>query len=277
MSANGARCGSRMDKWLRIIWLVNGIALLILFGSVLKEAIESWLPNERRTPRGPIVGGQLEKAKADTVALQDIRSTIPWRIGRTNYSYITLSARDLTKPVPVRQYAPRSAAVKFRSFDGEFDDREALSDDDAINIIFMSDDGTDVRLLLHEKGAIVGTDIPSSDDSTRCFSIYRIVFRDTDGDGRLTSADREMLYISDLDGRNLRPLLPDSVDVKRAVGSFRDNEIFVVCAIRSRDPKVPKSDWGEIIYRYDALSQKLSPLLPDDKLMNEARRILQTK
>ncbi len=279
MNEKGTSGGSRMDKWLRIIWLVNGILLLIMFGSGLKDTIEGWIPRGGGEPSGPIVGKELEKAKADTLALQDIVSTVPERIGRTHYSYLSLAAKDLAKPSGMPKYSEKgySEAVKYSRPSGASDEIIFNSYDEAINIIFLSDDGSDMRLLLREKGAVVSTDIPSSDDTAQSYNLYQIVFRDTNGDGRLTSEDRSILYISDLDGRNLRPLLPDSVDAKRVVRSFRDDEIFIMCQIRPRDPKVPESDWREIIYRYDVLAQKLSTILPDDRLMNEARRILQTE
>jgi hypothetical protein len=277
MNGGGANGANQMDRWLKRLWLVNGVLILIAFGMMFVEQAASQFSHYKPTPEGPIVGGKLEKAKADTLALQDITSSIPSRIGNTKYCYITLSAKDLTKPARIPKSSDEPSKAQYFSAQIQRDAIDALPTDEAINLIFLSDDGSDVRLLLNEKGAIIGTDIPSSDDTIQSFNLYYIVFRDTDGNGRLTPADRSIPYVSDLDGRNLRPLTPDSVETKGIMKSFREYEIFVVGRIRPADPTVPEEDWAEVTFKYDIRTRKLSSVLPDDRLLNEARRILQTK
>jgi hypothetical protein len=264
MSKCGANGANHLDKWLKRLWLVNGIALLIIFAMALAEQIDSLIPRKRPATEGPIVGGKREKAKADTLALQDITSSAPSRIGKTKYCYISLSAKDLTKPARMPKSSDESSRAQYHSIQIQSDEFNILSNDEAINLIFLSDDGSDVRLLLKEKGAIVGTDIPSRDDTVQSFNLYLIVFHDTDGDGRLASEDRSTPYISDLDGRNLRPLTPDSVVATGVMKSVREHEVL-------------EAAWAEVTFKYDVRTQKLSPILPDDRLLNEARRILQKK
>ena len=214
-------------------------------------------------------------AKADTIALQDITTTVPERIGRTSYSYVALGAKDLAKAARMLETGDEMREALFEP--PLLRELAYQENDGAINIIFMSDDGSDVRLLLKEKAALVGIDIPSARDTTRSFNLYRIVFRDTDGDGRLTALDRWVPYVSDLDGRNLQPIAPDSVDALRMFESFRKDEMFVIARIRPRDPRVPESDREQIVCTYDVHARKLSPVLTNDSLLREARKILQTK
>jgi hypothetical protein len=279
VNERGADGGSRMDKWMKRIWFVNGILILIFFGWMLVEDIGSHLPGHKYKPPagGPMVGDKLEKAKADTLALQDITSSWPSRIGKTKYCYISLWTKDLTTPVRLPKPSDRSSGGVNYCIAIQKDELNVVPNNEAVNLIFMSDDGSDVRLLLNEKGAIVRSDIPTSEDTSQSFNLYRIVFRDTNGDGRLTSDDQSTPYISDLDGRNLRPLTPDSVVAGGVVRSFRKDEVFISGQIRSKDPKVPEADWVEINFKYNVRTGKLSSILPDDRLLNEARRILQTK
>jgi hypothetical protein len=268
-----------MDKWLKRIWLVNGILLLVAFGMIFSSDIASRFHRSRYHAgaiSSPIVGSKLEKARADTLALQDVTISLPSRIGKTKYSYMSVVAKDLTKPVRMKDSSPEPAG-EVHCISIPEDRFEATPWIPRINLVFMSDDGTDVRLLLKEKAAIVRTQIPSSQDTTDSFILYRIVFRDSNGDGLLTWDDDSVPYISDLDGRNLHPLVPDSIDVTAVDKSFRDNELFISGLIRPKDAKVPKADWPETLFKYDIAARRLSPILRDDKVLDEARRMLQMK
>jgi hypothetical protein len=91
-----------------------------------------------------------------------------------------------------------------------------------VNLAFL-DAGGGVRLLLDRPAYIRRVAFPGhedgeleSADTTRRLRwfVYEMALRDTDGDGALGEEDRRSLYVSGLDGRNLRQVLPDGYELR---------------------------------------------------------------
>ncbi len=270
-----------MDKWLKRIWFVNGILVLIAASFAISDRIQAFFPSRTYRPTGPIVGEQASALRKDSLAIQDIVTTIPRRIGLSSYSYVALISKDLQRTIDIRGFMEAQSNVEPRFLQvrivTEEEERSSIGSSGAINIAFVKDDGSDTRLLTMQKACIVQADIPPKGDTLQKYILYRIVFHDTDGDGRLTNRDQSALYISDLSGHNLRAVTPDSVVVRELVKSFRRGKLVFRGQVRPMESSRPVEDWPEQIYTYDVQTSRLAPLLPDENVLALARRILWTR
>lgn len=266
----------RLNRWLRRLWLVNGIIVLIGGGIFTVQMIQGYFPRQPQA-QGPMVGERLEKATKDTLALQDVSMTLPRQVGTTPYRFVQLRAKDLTTPIRIMKYSelgPPPGTAVGPDYSREYNVLEGSS---TINLVFIKADGSDAHLLLDKKGFIATADIPSERDTSQRFNIYRLVFDDTDNDGRLTSSDRSDLYVSDLLGRNLHRITDDKVKVTRYIKANREGKILLLAKIRPGDPKIAEADWIEKIFVYDLKSNQLSPFITDESLLKTVREILWSK
>lgn len=267
-----------MDKWLKRIWLVNGILLLFALTVGISDRIQSYLHSRSARTTGPFVGQKLQDARSDSLALQDIMTTIPRRIGSTSYSFVALVSKDLERAINLRAYEQDQPASEIRllrySDVTEAAERNSLYGPGTVNLAFLSDDGSDIRLLTQQRACITSADIPQAGDTVQQFILYRIVFKDTNGDGRLTDRDQTELYISDISGRNLRRVAPESLAVQELVKSFRQRKLIIRAQVRPGDPSVPRADWREQVCTYSWTTGAFTQLLPDKQVLDLARRIL---
>jgi hypothetical protein len=266
----------RLNKWVRRLWLVNGIIVLIGGGIFTFQLIQSYY-RIRPEERGPMVGERLEKAASDSLALQDISLTLPRSIGITPYRFIQVTAKDLTTPVRIMKYSelrvpPSEMKVPDYSYENN-----VLGESGTINLLFLKADGSEPRLLLDKKGFILSADIPNERDSIQKVNVYRLVFYDTDGDGRLTRLDRSDLYCSDLNGLNLRQVTNDSIRIVRYTKSLRPNKLYIQAKIRPTGAKIPEADWSERIYVYDVKSSQLAPFVAEEGVLKKVREMLWSK
>ena len=244
-----------MDRWLKRLWLVNGVLLLLLTLLGTGALVVTWLSGAfggKNTVLAPApAGGAAAKPRA-------VRYSPPRPIWGSK-----------TRVVVVRYgKGQQGAGMGFASYEY----REA--DGPVVNLLFLT--GTAPGRVLLDKPAYVGDfDYPSSkDDSLQHWLTYQIAFEDTNGDGRLDSDDRVDLYVSDLDGSNLRRVLPFGMRLvdHHAVG---DGRHLVVTALQ-----VPK-DWrgsdDELLQRaflYDVPTGTTAPYAALDSLVRDAARVL---
>ncbi len=267
-----------MEKWFRRIWLINGFLVLIGACLFIWEEVRTLFPRPFPTDQGPIVGEKLEKAIKDTLALQDISMTLPRQIGTTQYRFIQLRTKDLTTPVRMMKYSQLAAPAMTSRLEPDYSyEYDALQGSSTINLVFIKSDGSDAHLLLDKKGFISTADIPNERDTNQKFNVYRLVFEDTDNDGRLTSQDRFDLFVSDFLGKNLRQITDSTIKVTRYMKSIREGRLFLLAKVRPVDPKIPETDWIEKVFVYDLNSNRLSPFLADEVLLKKVREMLWSK
>lgn len=244
-----------MDRWLKRLWLVNGVLLLILTVLGTGALLVTWLSGAfggRNAVLAPdATGGAAVKPRA-------VRYSPPRPIWGTK-----------TRIVVVRYgKGQQGSGMAFGSY--EYRDE----DGPVVNFLFLT--GTVPGRVLLDKPAFVGDyNFPrSKDDSLQHWVTYRIAFEDTNGDGRLDGNDRVDLYVSDLDGSNLRRVLPTGLRVleDHEVG---DGRHLVVTALQ-----VPK-DWrgsdDELLQRaflYDVTTGAATPYAALDSLVRDAARTL---
>ena len=250
-----------MDKWLKRIWLLNGIGLLAVLVILLITAIVDRWPTPH-DPTGAVTSPPTNSETGDSTIFQDLIPGMPTPIGRSTFSYIGLTTQDLTAPLP----ASSSRIL------GYYDTNP--NDIAYMNIIFQRRDGSHARLLLDSKAYIPMADIPSADDSLRTFILLKIGFADTDGDGRIGPGDSTHLFVCDIDGGRLVRVLPPTAELEEYEISDFDQSIHILAAIRPANPQIERVDWPQHLFRYDVSKRTLSRYPEVDSVLSVAKHIL---
>lgn len=255
-----------MDKWLRRIWLVNGVMLFILMVVIAVAAAAAVVQTERRErakavrlpEHGPLARTQPADGLADVTGprvLQEITLSLPRPIGKTDYLFVEIGVTDVGDSLRGRTLAMEPAK--------------------AVNLLFAKDDGSDAHLLMDRKGYITGIDIPSPRDTTRAFCLYDIAFDDTDKDGRITVGDARRLHISDLDGRNLAPVLAADIECTGYKVDPRGQRIdLVVRPIATEGTGQPFAP--QTLMVFDARTRTLREFALDAAVLERSRSLLKS-
>lgn len=186
---------TRVDRVLRWVWLINGILLLlVLLGSGVFVAIGALSGLGGGSP--PVARTAADSASAGAGAIR----------------------YDL--PVPVRGSATRLVLVRRGSgytYSSTASSAPAGGEGAVINVAFL--DASGARLLLGRPGFIRRVRFPgraqeSSADSTLRWIVYEMAVKDTNGDRVVDDEDRRSVYITGLDGRGLRQVLPDGYELR---------------------------------------------------------------
>ena len=287
----------RLNRWLRRLWLLNGIIFLI-GGSIFTFQLVQNYFRIRPEERGPIVGDRLEKAITDSLVLQDVSLSLPRSIGISPYRFIQVIAKDYTTPIRVMKFSdlgPPPSMVRGPEYAYE---NNVLNGSGTYNLLFFKADGSDPHLLLDKKCFVLSADIPTERDSDQLFNVYRLIFTDTDGDGLsdgtevntthtdplvadtdagLTRFDRSDLYCSDINGLHLRQITNDSLRIVRYTKASHDGKLYIQVKARPSDSKIPEADWQERILVYDVKSSQLAPLVSEEGVLKKVRQILWSK
>lgn len=186
-----------MNRFMRILIVINGIIIPLLVGILLYEYISDKTRNRNQFSESIIVGGDLEKAKASNVALQGLFYNEPEKVYHSDNFYLPVSvmtykeAKDLKAVVDVS-------------------DNVSLSHYNIFNVLFLDKDYNVIGKLLDKKASISDIQINSTFyyneskiDTTVKHIAYLIGFDDSNKDGKLNNLDFQDLFISDLNGKNL--------------------------------------------------------------------------
>ena len=150
-----------------------------------------------------------------------------------------------------------------------------LADRATVNLLFYSEDDPEGTLLFDREVWVQGAEIPGEPDGSQDCILYGVVADDTNGDGRLNQPDDTSLWISDLQGRDLVRLTPDTL----AVSTFSVSEdgacVFLTAWINPGDSTVPREHWEQGVYVCDVKQKKLEVLPIDRSLFARARDLLQ--
>lgn len=242
-----------MDRWFKVVWLINGFlvlaALLIGLGLLLAEQKKQ---AERRNRSYQRPGPQVATVVADSLVTQDVKLGLPREIGTTNLVYVEIGVKDLSKP--------KQETI-------------GMNPSESVNLLICKQDGSEPRLLLDRKAFVVGVDIPSRRDTLRRFSLYRIVAEDTDGDKRLTVRDESRLYISELNGTRLSPVLPADLRCNRYKVNEEEQELILVAHEQSGNTSRTGDEREELMV-FDLRTRTVRKFLGEDESIERARRIL---
>jgi hypothetical protein len=211
-----------MNKFLKILAVINGILLPLFLGFLLYKATqENKYEDHYYKPEDIIVGVELEQAKKDSLAIQGISYEEPRKIYNSTNYYIPISALTYKEAKDVRNTAS-SAGNLDMSFYNYF------------NVLFLDKNYKVIGKLLDTKASISDITISESYryetadgiDTTAKNIAYMIAFHDTNNDGKLNFLDESDLYISDLNGKNLVQVTSKKdVDLYKFIRS--NSEIFI--------------------------------------------------
>lgn len=148
-------------------------------------------------------------------------------------------------------------------------------DSPTVNVLFFDPATSAAHLLLDRRGLIASLDAPDrADDSLRRTIAYRIVFADADGNGELSEEDSE-LWVSDVEGRNLRRASPEGAVVRST--TFIDDGTRILISAIDRAPdnrKASKEQMPQRAFVYDAAAGTITPLAQLDSLALVAGRVV---
>lgn len=254
-----------MDRWLKRLWMVNGVLLLGLLILGTGALLVSWLSGVFDRKNAVIAPDTTRSADARPRA---VRFSAPRAIWGTK-----------TRVVVVRygkgQQGPglgSGSGMTSREYYAYDSDRE--SDGPMVNILFLT--GTEPGRILLDKPAYVSWfDYPNSkEDSLQHWVRYHIAFDDTNGDGRLDSDDRVDLYVSSLDGLNLRRVLRPGM---RLVDEdpLGDGRHLIVRALQvPQDWRGSEDELPQRAFLYDVTTGATTPYAALDSLVQRAARVL---
>jgi hypothetical protein len=261
-----------MNKFQRILWTVNGILLLIallFIGGVAVKEFSSWFFRHYDEPE-IIVGKDLEEAKQKGLVLQGLDYSDPIAIYGT---------KNFLLPVSIKTYeTPQSSNLKDSYSLGE---ERIANYYNTVNIIFLNADLTVSQALLDKKGFIQSFKYPSDEDvyedeytaekldhSIKNIT-YMISLEDSNDDGTISDEDDADLYISDLDGKNLKRITQDiNVDGY----NFIDSNTILISWFKRE--KIPAEHQKKYFKRYLIKEDKLEDLASLHNKLDEIERLI---
>jgi hypothetical protein len=243
-----------LDRTLKLLWLAIG-ALLLLFLAmggvmVLAQVIGN-------AGAGREAARVASDAPAAAEAAQPVRYGMPDSIRGTATRIVMVS--DGSQPA----YGRRRESYGYGGEGGGA----------GVNVLFL--DGNGVRLLLDRPAFIREVSYPKGGaDAARQWISYVVALVDTNHDGRLDQGDAVALYVTDLDGRNLRPVLspPLRYQSHEPLGPAR---ILVYALQAPAGAAVDEERMRQRAFVYDLASGQLAPYAAMDSAAELAGLILQ--
>lgn len=144
-----------------------------------------------------------------------------------------------------------------------------------VNLIFFDPKNAGSRLLFDYPVIISEIDYPDSEQSTlKSHMIYKVIHRDTNGDGVMNSADNKVLFTSDLQGKNLHQITPDTLTVESYQYRNELRGLIILLAIPNHREGIRKEQWERRIYWYDFKTKELQTDKNLLELLEKAKQIL---
>lgn len=188
---------TRLDRVLRWVWLIIGVLLLIVIVSslvfVASEAIGG-RGGGSSAPDSTSASVDADSGTAESPLRYDPPEAIHGSAARivmirrgSGYTY-----RSTASPAPASGEAP------------------------AVNVAFLEGEGA--RLLLSQPAYIRRVAFPGSPHvaagDTLRWIVYEMALEDSNGNGRMDESDQRSLYVTDLQGRGLRRVLPAGYELR---------------------------------------------------------------
>ena len=245
------------DLWLKRIWLVNGVVLLPLMLFALGVLVYSAVFDE---------GGAQASVDLPSEASQPLGS----RALRYDEPKSILGTRTLLVQVRYRTaYVPQ----EFFGVSG-YSSRGAYWQEPIVNVLFIDSTGT-ARLLLDRPAYIRRLNYPSSEaDSLQRWMSYEIAFDDTNDDGKLGEDDLASLYLTDLTGRRLRPVLPERFRVRWHGPFARGQQILLYALEEAADRRRSEDQLPQRAFLYDVARDSLVPFAEVNQTIDRASAIV---
>jgi hypothetical protein len=217
------------SKFSKILWTINGvgifIVLLIIGVNQLVPLIDHFFYDEFET--GILVGkNEVQSYRLDSLKfeLQHIIYDQPKKIKSTDYYLSEATIYDKKMPQDIKNAFMEAAQLNEKMFGA------------TINILFFKEDRSEVYSLLNKNAYIDQVSFPREQryrhydyapyekEELQPYIIYKIAMKDDNGDNRINSLDNMSYYISDLSGKNLQQITPDTllIDNFWFTGDFKE-------------------------------------------------------
>ena len=258
---------TRSDLWLKRVWLVNGIVVLVGLVAGLGAAVVAFVSDWHGNKAVAVAAPSIEQAGNAQNRVRAVRFDIPDTVRGTS-----------TRIVLVHNgagYLPSGSGLSERK---QYNISE--SDGPVVNVAFLPASGAEGHLLFDKPAFVKEVSYPGGSyghgDSLQTWISYEAVLTDTNGDGSLDENDERELLVSDLDGNNVRRVLPRGLRLDKY--SVRDRKTLVVTALdlskRSADDDDALRRAPERAYLYDVPSGRLQPFTTLDSLVARAGRVM---
>jgi hypothetical protein len=171
-------------------------------------------------------------------------------------------------------FVDQDAKSKFEKL-GSYSSRSGEDYGSTINVAIFDTATEDCRLVFPRPALLRDFERMHDDmDSLVTGLLYEAYMNDTNHDGLLGTEDNLALFFSDLDGRNLVQITPDSVALEewKVLGSSRKLAISVKVRPNSSSPQVPPA--RHLLLWYDLKGRTLSSSRSLDRLLEESKRIM---
>lgn len=240
-----------LDRTLRLLWLAIGILLLALLvggGAMILAQVIGNLGSREAAVR---VAGENSAPREEPRAIR------------------------FADPVAIHGTTTRLVAVEYgRAFQPESGGYAAsarYSSRVIVNVIFLDAQGA--RLLLDRPAHVADMVFPASKDYVQRFITYRIAFDDTNRDGKLDRRDAGTLYVTDVEGRNLRPVLRPPLRL-HSFQALDAGRMLVYALEPPPGAAVDEDRMRQRAFVYDVASGQLSPYAALDSAGARAGQIL---
>lgn len=250
-----------LDRTFRVIWLVvGGLVLLFLLAAGVLVAVQ-WIGNAGAAEDAVRVASETQPSRDEPRA---VRYGMPRQMRGTDTRIVLVS------------YGEGNQAAGSSAEYGIYDQRGGGGT--WVNAVFTDDAGA--RLLLDRPAYIrdvtypvlEGTTYPRG-DSLQTWITYVMAVDDSDRNGKLDHRDREGLYVSDLEGRTLRPVLRPPLRYT-SHQAMEGGRILVYALEPPAGEPVDEKRMRQRAFVYDVASGGLLPYAALDSAAARAGRIL---
>ncbi len=253
------------NKFIKFLIILNGVMLPILLGFGIYQLIKEVFPKSEKIEQGIIIGEELNTAKKDSVALQGLKYYNPIKLHNSKNSYL---------PISLLTYDEEKRLNKLTSMASDIGDGLLKY----VNVIFLDENYQVVTSLLDKKASIFRIEPQRKKyqykneeiDKTVKYIGYLIAFDDSNKDGKLNSEDNHDLFLSDLNGKNLKKIT-DNIDIKRFEFKKSNSQIFIKYTERSNIREEHKKQKFII---YDIKSSKFLNSSSLDKELDKLEKII---
>lgn len=248
-----------LDRTLKLLWLAIGVLLLTILAAGGVLILAQWIGNRGAADAAVRVASEARAPREEPRAV---------RYG---------------PPMPIRGTATRIVMVGYGTghygpgLTGEYGDGGRRSGAE-VNVMFL--DAAGARLLLDRPAFIHRVSYPQPDlepgmdlPAGAAWISYVLALDDTNRNGRLDERDASALYVSNLDGKNLRPVLrpPLRYESHHALDAGR---ILVYALEPPAGAEVEEDRMRQRAFIYDVASGRLSPYAALDSAAARAGQIL---
>jgi hypothetical protein len=254
-----------MDRWLKRLWMVNGVLLLGLLVLGTGALLVSWLSGAFGGKNSVVAP---DTTRAGPIKPRAVRFSAPREIWSTKTRVVIVRYGKGQQGAGFGSGSDMSSGAAYL-YRGDRD-----SDGPRVNLIFLT--GTEPgRVLLDRPAFISWLDYPTDkSDSLQRWITYHIAFDDSNKDGRLDSDDRSELYVSDLEGSDLRRVLPPGMRLLDE-DPLGDGRHLIVTALQvPNDWRGSEDELRERAYLYDVPTGVTTPYVGLDSLVQRAARVL---